>query len=291
MYSILICIWGDYTAKKYKKNLNYPLGFSGHLHTRLQDVKNTKNIDLLFLGSSHAYRGFDTRIFKNAGINAFNLGSSSQTPIQSEVLLKRYLERLNPKTIIYEVDPSSFGADGIEPSLDIIANDKNDFKSIIMSLKQNHIKVYNTLIYGFYRDLFNKNSSYIEEIKKGADTYIKGGFVEKDFKYFKYMKYDKNKWKFNKKQFISFENTVNLIKDRNIKLILVQAPISSSLYNSYSNNTAFNNRMKIYGEYFNFNEILQLDDSLHFYDSHHLNQNGVILFNTKLIDILGFSLE
>lgn len=33
-------------------------------------------------------------------------------------------------------------------------------------------------------------------------------------------------------------------------------------------------------------EIMNLNDSLYFYDSHHLNQIGVELFNEKLINIL-----
>ena len=44
--------------------------------------------------------------------------------------------------------------------------------------------------------------------------------------------------------------------------------------------------MQSYGTYYNFNEMISLDDSLHFYDSHHLNQNGVNIFNAKLIDVL-----
>ena len=45
--------------------------------------------------------------------------------------------------------------------------------------------------------------------------------------------------------------------------------------------------MRSYGlQYYNFNEIIQLDDSLDFYDAHHLNQNGVNKFNAKLKEVL-----
>ena len=60
----------------------------GHLHSRLLEINKHQNVDVLFLGSSHAYRGFDTRIFKESGIASFNLGSSSQAPVQSLLLLK-----------------------------------------------------------------------------------------------------------------------------------------------------------------------------------------------------------
>ena len=44
--------------------------------------------------------------------------------------------------------------------------------------------------------------------------------------------------------------------------------------------------MQDYSRYYNFNNLISLDDSLHFYDPHHLNQLGVETFNTNLIDLL-----
>jgi hypothetical protein len=44
--------------------------------------------------------------------------------------------------------------------------------------------------------------------------------------------------------------------------------------------------MNQYADYYNFNEMMSLNDSLHFYDAHHHNQNGVELFNEKLIEVI-----
>ena len=286
MYILLIIFWGNYTPDLLKKNLNYEIGSYGHMYSRLQEIKDVKDVDILILGSSHAYRGFDPRIFKQHGLNMFNLGSSAQSHIQTEILLKRYLDSINPKLIIYEVYPGTFGSDGVESSLDIIANDKNDSESIRMALTQNHIKVYNTLIYGFYRDYFKKNINYKEEIVKGNDTYIEGGFVEKELQYFEPTEFNEAKWYLGGEQYYFFENALLLIKERNIPFILVQAPIAPSRYKSYSNNSDFDDTMRKYGVYYNFNELIELNDELHFYNSHHLNQNGVEIFNTNLIEIL-----
>ena len=73
---------------------------------------------------------------------------------------------------------------------------------------------------------------------------------------------------------------------RNIPVILVYAPISKVHYESYTNTDYFDSLMSSYSDYYNFNEIVYLNDSLHFSDSHHLNQSGVELFNKKLIEIL-----
>ena len=286
MYLLLLIFWGDYIPDRFKKNLNYKIGSPGHMYSRVQNIKDVKDVDILFLGSSHSYRGFDPRIFKRNGLNTFNLGSSAQSHLQTEVLLKRYLDTISPKLIIYEVYPGTFSSDGVESSLDIVANDKNDFESIRMAIAQNHIKVYNTLVYGFYRDIFKKNTNYQEDFVKENDTYIEGGFVEKKLQYFEPTEFNKTQWYINNKQFSYFEEVLLLINERNIPFILIQVPITPTRYKAYSNNSEFNDKMKKYGVYYNFNELIELNDELHFYNSHHLNQNGVEIFNTELIEIL-----
>lgn len=288
-YSFLIIFWGRFAPSILRPNINFTYRTYGFTNTRLNEINNFKNIDILFLGSSHTYRGFDTRIFKNAGLTSFNLGSSSQTPIQTEILLKRYLDSLNPKMILFEVSPVTFCIDGVESTLDIISNDKNDFNSIKLALQQNNLKIYNTLFYSyfhsFYRDLSDEKK-YAEDLKKGNDIYISGGYVEKQFKLFKYVNYPEIKWAFNETQFSALQRIIEFINKRNIKLILIQAPSTSNFYKAHTNNLEFDERIGKYGIYYNFNANSKLDDSLHFYDAHHLNQKGVEIFDNDVINLL-----
>lgn len=285
-YLIFLFIWGLFIPAPFKSNINYRIGSYGHMFSRISEIKKYRNIDILFLGSSHAYRGFDTRLFLENGYKSFNLGSSSQTPIQTKVLLKRYLDILNPKLVIYEVYPETFTLDGVESSLDIIANDVNDIHSLWMALKINNIKIYNTLIYAFFRDILGLNSSFSEPIIKGNDKYISGGFVEKELGFYQPSKFDKKKILIKDYQLESFKEIVQMLNNKKIKLILVYAPIPKVNYYSYFNKHYFDSLMQTYSTYYNFNEIISLNDSLHFYDSHHLNQNGVKIFNEKLIELL-----
>lgn len=274
-------------SKALKLNLKYRRGSYGHMYTRLNEVKQLDgHVDILFLGSSHSYRGFDPRNFKDK--KTFNLGSSSQAPIQTKILLKRYLSKINPKIVIYEVYPGTFVADGVESSLDLIANDNNDFESVKMAFELNNIDTYNTLIYAYFVNILNLNKKFVEPIIKDDDTYISGGFVEKKIKYYKYENISKiDVWKLNKKQIEKFEENIALLKQKKIKIILVYAPITKALYNSFTNNIYIDSLMNSYGlPYYNFNQMIQLDDSLDFNDSHHLNQNGVNKFNSKLNAIL-----
>jgi hypothetical protein len=285
-YVLCIIGWGEYAPDLFKKNLNYPIGSYGHMYSRLQEIKDVRDVDILILGSSHAYRGFDPRIFKEYGLNTFNLGSSGQSHLQTTLLLRRYLDKIQPRLIIYEVYPQVFSLDGVESALDISATDQNDLESIKMALSQNHVKVYNALIYGFYRDIFRKDSHFKEDRIKGEDIYIEGGFVEKKPQALGPIEFVSGSWKLSGKQFGFFENALLLIQERNIPVILVQAPITHSMYGSFANNHEFDDKMREYGTYYNFNELMKLNDQLHFYNADHLNQTGVELFNRKLIEVL-----
>jgi hypothetical protein len=286
IYIAFLNLWGRYAPSLFKPNINYRIGSYGHNYSRLSEVKNYGEVDILFLGSSHAYRGFDTRIFSENGYKTFNLGSSSQTPTQTKVLLNRYLDKLNPKKVIYEVYPETFKIDGVESSLDLIANDINDIYSLKMALKINNIKTYNTILYGFTRDLLGLKTSYIEKEIKGNDKYVSGGFVEKEISFYQPTEFKRKEISLRNYQLESFSEIIHIIKDKDIELVLVYAPIPKVNYDSYININYFDSIMKNYSTYYNFNEMINLNDSLHFYDSDHLNQKGVKIFNKKLIEII-----
>ena len=285
-YIVILFVWEEYAPLRLKPNVKYRIGSYGHMFSRVSEAKNTNDIDILFLGSSRAYRSFDPRIYSKVGLKTFNLGSSAQTPFQTDVLLQRYWENLNPKLVIFDISPRVFNLDGVESSLDIIANDRNDWYSFDMALKVNNIKTYNTLIYGATRDLFNLNETYTEPIIKGSDTYISGGFVEKEISYFKPIPIEEKEIHLDQSQLESFSKIISFLNSKNTKVILVYIPIPPSTYNSYTNMAYFDSLMWSYSEYYNFNEINPLNDSLHFYDSYHMNQSGAEIFNKKLIEII-----
>lgn len=285
-YVPALFIYGNIIPPVIKSNLNYKIGSIGHLFTRMKEVKKIHDVDILFLGSSHAYRGFDPRVFASEGFSTFNLGSSAQTPIQTNVLINRYLDTTNPKLIIYEVYPETFIFDGVESSLDLIANDYNDMNSLAMALELNHFKTYNTLLFGFMQDYFHLSDSFKEPINKNDDSYVPGGYVLSKERHYSPGIIEKRKIEINESQLKSFSEVLANLKSQHRDVILVFAPISPSMYSSYLNNSYFDSLMTGYGEYYNFNKILSLNDSLHFNDSDHLNQIGVEIFNDKLIDML-----
>ena len=103
VYCLLVILIADTVPDAYTKNINHRMGAYGHVFSRFQEAASSQNIDVLILGSSHAYRGFDTRIFAEQGIRAFNLGTSAQTPIPDNASAKVATE---PQTAV----PSSVSA-------------------------------------------------------------------------------------------------------------------------------------------------------------------------------------
>lgn len=283
IYFVMIFIWGSLFNVRIHKNVNFKQGSNGHLFSRLREVEKYINVDILFVGSSHAYRNFDPRIFKKHDINIFNLGSSSQTPIQTQLLLERYLSKLKPKLLVYEVYPATFESDAVESALDFISNSPFDLDLISMAFKVNHIKVYNTLIYRLMGDLFGVNKNFKEKIFRGKDKYIPGGYVERDDTQKVDLNYQKKKWNLKEKSKNEFNKILFDLKKASVKTILIQTPVKKKFYNSYLNNSEIDNYFRSKGVYINFNKNSELIDSLHFYDEHHLNKTGVKIFNELFI--------
>ena len=46
-----------------------------------QEVRRHEDVDIVFVGSSHAYRSFDPRFFAREGLTTFNIGTRAQTPL------------------------------------------------------------------------------------------------------------------------------------------------------------------------------------------------------------------
>ncbi|WP_130733475.1 hypothetical protein [Flavobacterium sp. J27] len=281
-YPLTVFIIGFFLPYQFKNNIRYKMGSQGHLNTRLKEIKSiTSEVDVLILGSSHAYRGINPNYFKN--YSCFNLGSSLQTPLQTNILLKRYVKKLNPKVVCFEVYPDALYNSGLESSLDLISNDKNDSYSLEMALELNNLTTYNTLLYGYMNDFFKLSKNYKEPLIKNKDTYIKGGYVQREVEYFKSSSlYEKTNWKINNNQINILKENIELALKNNCKVILFFAPITKNFYLAHKNNHEFDTLMRsLHSNYKNFNINSQLDDSLNFYDPHHLNETGVKIFTKE----------
>ncbi|MBN2843100.1 MAG: hypothetical protein JXM68_08420 [Sedimentisphaerales bacterium] len=253
---------------------------------KLAELQNYRDVDILFLGSSHCSDGFDPRLFRAAGYeNVFNLGTASQTPVNTEVLLQEYLGSLNPKLVIYEVFPSTFCNDGIESSVKFLVNSVFGDKTFEIARQRHNMLIYNSLLYHFLHNMILGQPDVIPLARKGV-KYIEGGYFESENVAKKEYAFKTQSWRFRSEQKAAFERIIEMLQSRDINYILVQSPISEVMYDSYKNNAEVDSYFSNYGWYVNFNGKVELDDQRHFFDAHHLNKYGVLLFNEKLIEML-----
>jgi hypothetical protein len=283
MYLVFTVFFGTYLTW-YSKNLPYHL--ESNMAKRMKEVVKLKGVDLLILGSSHAYRGYDVRIFQKEGYNTFNFGTSSQTPQQTEFLFTKYYNNVKPKFVIIDVYPFLYGKDGIESTTNIISNTKFDSDIAKLALNTKNIEVYNTTIFSVYKQLRGELKTFAkkdDEVK--SDHYIAGGYVE-TYKTSKLpKKYDKSQYEILPQQLQSFANVIATLKTNKIPFIIIQAPIYQGRYKAITNMPYVDKIFKKFGPYYNFNELMLIPDK-GFKDDSHMNQIGVNLFNHRILEIV-----
>lgn len=263
---------------------------------KFNEIDSYKDIDILFVGSSHTYRSFDPRIFSKEGLMVFNIGTSSQTCMQSWFLIDRYIDVLNPKCVVYDLFPDLMNNKGEESTIDFISSNFEhnqamwEWTKLKMALCTKNMYTINKWIYKAFQRHILRNENRIQTIKDDElrirnERYIKGGFVERDMEYYD-LSYDNRidtTCKLGTMQMIFLRKTVNLLKDKGINYLLVETPVPSVLYKSYDNHDQYAEKISEYGTFYDYNTRLNLNDSLDFYDSHHLNQNGVVKYDSLLI--------
>ena len=273
----------------------------GHMGLRLQEADSLQERpDIVFIGSSHCYRTFDTRVYDSAGFRSFNLGSSIQTPKQSFALLSRYMEKWNNiQYIVIEVHPDIMDNSGVESACDIICNCRIDKALRRMALRQHSLRVFNTMCYCYVRQAFNPNYPPIEDsivsvYTSSGDTsiladfaYIPGGYVELTPFCWRPRPFAPTTLTVDDKQLNALKACVNLAEKHSIKCLLVEVPSTKSRYISFTNHDLFEEKMlsltSSHTKYLNLNNdsrlSTMLNDSTCFFDDDHLNNKGAEIFN------------
>lgn len=289
LYLLLLRVIG---ASPLHGNVSFVSRNYGHLDARMDEILNTHDVDILFLGSSHCYRSFDPRCYPE--LKVFNLGSSNQTPVQTLALLETYLEDLNPKRVVFEVHPDIMANTGEESAIDLLSNCPIDKRLSQMAWSYRSLRVVNTWLYALMKHGFNKPVERGEDVVRvatkvnGEDvecdfTYVSGGFVELPPLCYLPKAEKKHAFRLQEKQLCALQSCVKLLEKKGVPTILVETPASRTYYSSYTNHQEFERLMRAQGTYLNLNDSLalisQLNDSLHFFDEDHLNQEGVRILN------------
>lgn len=239
-----------FTPKGGNKNEDGMMGYivSGYKGERKH------SLDVVFCGNSDMYYGFSPmEMWTQYGIPSYTIGQPWQNPKMAYKRLKHILKFQKPKVFVLEVDgtfSSSNGADGKNRTLskkilDNLANFRKKFANIDDGL--------GTAI-SFQFPLFRYHSRWSELNQSdftdlnGAYRYVCKGYVleRKVNPYTEgmdYMKYTDETEKMDKSNLTYLNKIVELCKEKEIQLLLLEVPSASSWnYKKHNTMQAFADR-------------------------------------------------
>ena len=243
-----------------------------------------KKWDVIVVGSSHAYRGYNPEVFETYGLNTYNLGSSNQHMMCSYHIVKNYLNKSNCKLLILDMYDKVFSNDYIESKSDLIQNITNDKAAIQVALEMNDIRAINMITLRF----FNKT---IAPLNVDTNDYYLGFKKVKRFLNPKNKDENKLKWKYasNKHQESYLKKLLAYCQEEGIQVVAVSHP-SPDLYKMAEHDKFVSEIQGILTAYkvpyYDYTNGKMLGGIYFYADPTHLNHIGVKLFNKKLIQDL-----
>jgi hypothetical protein len=259
----------------------------GNSLPRFQEISSYHDVDILFAGSSHCYRAFDPRFFAGHGLKVFNMGSMSQSPVNTYFLLRDHLASLRPRLIVLEVYWVVLQGDGVESVLDLCANSPINRGLAEMALATRSLTAVNGLLLNRL-DLRRPPLSQLNYMPRDSDVYIPGGYVDKIPGWESPKQFAELRPRpLNPVQTRYLKKIVQLAREQSIPLVLVSQPVPREKWLGVSNRDDIAAAMaKLVAEcqvtWIDFNPLLALDTRQHFFDDDHLNREGVRLFEERL---------
>ncbi len=254
----------------------------GNSYQKFIDFDTKKKYDILVLGSSHAYRGYDPRAFKNNNIDLFNLGTSGQTPLSSYFISKNYINANSCKLVLLDIYDGALSGDGVESTSDLIQNIGSTKAAVEMGLALEDPRAINMLTVRML--IKNASPMYVDS------AYVYNGYSEKRDS----VKIVDKKWydftaKINTKQVRYLIKLISYFKENNIQVIMLTHPAPKEM--NRENHKKFAEVVNFIAteyavEYWDYEFKHNLDSKNDFFDGHHLNQSGVEKYNKMLIDSL-----
>ena len=242
---------------------------------------NTKNFDLIILGSSRANNHFIPQLFIEKGITAFNYGSSGARLQESALMLQLMLtKKYTIKHVILEVDlniNSEGYSDGTRarfmPYLKSNETVANYYRKIIPEFQS----LYYLPFYRYvqYDSKIGFREMFFSTINKPSSSILNEGFYALRGEG-KNMYYDLSKSKPKKNR--DYEYIKNLCKKYNINLIVVSTPMCKNVKGM----EYFDNIKNIYPEVINYENVV-IEDK-YFSSCGHMNEIGARIFTAKIIE-------
>lgn len=254
----------------------------GVTHMKFKEWDPAARWDAIVIGSSHAYRGYDPRVFEQHGHRVFNLGSTAQTPLSTYTLLKHYVDSARTPLVIIDLYENAMDQDGLESVSELSQNLPDDAAAAELTARFGDLRSLNM----FTLRIMDRNGPvmYTDRNYKGRGFAIKADSIKKA------VRYDVGRpLRLNERQQKYFVKCLDLCAARGIQVVLC------THYYPYQSDHARHAAFKTWADeviagrgirWLDFAYTHHLDDEDHFCDHNHLNEAGAALFNAQLVDSL-----
>jgi len=247
-------------------------------------------VDLLFLGSSHAYRGLDPRFFDTKGLSSFNLGTSAQTPLNTFYLLQEYLARFRVRrAAIIDVYPEMMGRPGAEPAIDIAMSRPLSLSVLRMSLATRSIRAFNTLMVRAV-DLRSPPRDSMPVCLGPHDVYVGQGYVQSKKGPTDVMQ-PTYTIRMRDAQTAYLGKAIDMLQQSGADVVLVVQPVPVATVEATLNYQAVSESLGQLAEeagalYLDFNSAPYRMAGSDYFDGEHLAQRSVVRYDQRLWEIL-----
>lgn len=294
-YLLCLLLFTSGPLNNWVPNVRNFTGGYGHSLMRFREIENNRNYDIVFLGSSRVYRGFDPRVFEHYGLSIFDLGSPAQISMNTYYLVKKYIDFVQASIFVFEIS-SLADSTGDESAIDLISNlpfSSDMFEMGLETLKGKQIRTLNSILLAYLRRIFIPLSK-ARQRSDPENIYVSRGYVEtvrvrNVIERLGMIRPQQKRIELN-----YFRKIIELFRERKKTLILVFAPLTRHLKKNTPNHGEFVAVVRLIARqsglsFIDFNEkqisqALGLNDEKDFYDGSHLNQQGVEKFNKFLIE-------
>lgn len=251
----------------------------GIAYAKFQEFDPAARHDVIVVGSSHAYRGYDPRVFAAHGLDMFNLGTSAQTPLNTYFVLKHYVRPGSCGLVILDVYEGALVNDGLESTSELVRNMSSTPAAMDMAAALKDLRALNMVTLRLFTA--NDLPAYVDS------TYVAGGFAERTDSLDKALEHKAARGlDYPEDQLRYLTKCLALCKERGLPVVLVThfaPPTKDHAVHERFVQVIDSLRAPFAVPYLDMAYGHNADAQDHFYDHNHLNLAGVHLFNEALI--------
>lgn len=255
--------------------------------------------DIFIYGSSRAVHGYDTRVFTDSlALSCFNSGRENSNILYHTSILDEMLKKHKPKVVVLDVSARELTWRSAESSKLVLASmilpyvhSDTSFANIarqlfpeeLMKAQVSKVYAYNSMVLSLAvgKRKFNKD--------KNLNGYVPINGTKITGKIPSFTDESDQTDSFAKQK---FEQFVQLVKENNIRLYVIQSPLYVKHFNSTVSLDTIKSILNRYNEPFwdyGFDTAFYKKEL--FYDNLHLNSVGSELFSKKLVSDIKSDLE